>query len=497
MEVELSDPRRAEAISLLQGIQDIVRAYEESQEGINPHVEFDVLGSLTANIEKEPLHIPKGYKQAFFSYVDHISLALMEDKNNFYGYFYLQMDKDIRLDLASPTGVAFKRTKYVMYFNPLLFLAMRPEQMETSMRHEILHILSQHLWRAKDLGAHYSKLAINLAMDLVVNTYAGPSEDLPPDAVTLPWVNRQFNLALSPYKTFEYYLEELQKAIQIKDSLDATGLDVGVLGNQEDSQIQMNFNPNSTHDIWEECQDTPDETIQQFTETFIDGATKGDLEGYLGEQVKAFKEGKESLPWHYYLKKIVASVVSDRRRTTTRRNRRQPERLDLAGTLPNHRAKIFVALDISGSISDSEFSQAMDEVFQLVNAYNHEIVVIECDNAIRRSYKVKSLTDLQERPNMRAGTAFSPAINYANKHRIDLLVYFTDGEGEEYLRIAPKGYKILWVLTGKSQGLSLKKPYGLVKKLHLIDVKDDTVDFADLRVSGFSMANQPKDGELG
>ena len=43
------------------------------------------------------------------------------------------------------------------------------EQMQSTIKHEILHVLSQHLIRLKDFKDKYSTLALNLAMDVVVN----------------------------------------------------------------------------------------------------------------------------------------------------------------------------------------------------------------------------------------------------------------------------------------------------------------------------------------
>lgn len=134
--------------------------------------------------EKENKHfeLSPSYEQRFFSFLHQINLRLMEDKDNFYGYFFIQMDKAIRVDLKSPSGVNFKNGKYVMYFNPFIFLNLTISQMESDIRHEILHIVSMYLERSKILRKEYSKLATNLAMDVVVNNYLSP---LPPDAVTL------------------------------------------------------------------------------------------------------------------------------------------------------------------------------------------------------------------------------------------------------------------------------------------------------------------------
>ena len=79
--------------------------------------------------------------------------------------------RDIRFDISSPTAVNFKGAKYVIYFNPIIFLSLDMKQMESTIKHEILHILSLHILRGKELKNKYSTLAINIAMDVVVNQY--------------------------------------------------------------------------------------------------------------------------------------------------------------------------------------------------------------------------------------------------------------------------------------------------------------------------------------
>ena len=106
---------------LLEEARNIVNDYEKSQAHIVPHVEFDVLGTMTANVEKDPLVVPDSHKRKVLDYLHQLNLRLMDGTDNFYGYFFLQMQHDVRFDIASPTGIAFKKTKYVLYINPLQF----------------------------------------------------------------------------------------------------------------------------------------------------------------------------------------------------------------------------------------------------------------------------------------------------------------------------------------------------------------------------------------
>ena len=104
------------------------------------------------------VNLPKDFEEAFYKLVDRVNFSLIEDKDNFYGYFLFQMKREIRFDITTPTGVNFKGAKYVIYFNPIIFLQLTMEQMQGTIKHEIHHILAMHLLRAKDLKDKYSSI---------------------------------------------------------------------------------------------------------------------------------------------------------------------------------------------------------------------------------------------------------------------------------------------------------------------------------------------------
>jgi predicted metal-dependent peptidase len=431
------------------------------------------------------LQIPAAFAAEFFQLVDHVNARLLEDNDNFYGYFLFQMQREIRFDISSPAATHFKQAKYVLYFNPIIFLTLTQQQMATAIKHEILHICSLHLLRAKELRSQYSPLALNMAMDVVVNAYL---EFLPPYATTLEWVNLNHSLKLHPFESFEYYADKIQAALDLLEETEEPA-------EQDDSEndaATTEYDPATTHDIWQESDETDERTLREFTEKIIDAAQKGSVPYYLESLIASLRKSKPALPWNLYLQCLMGSLVSQPKKTITRRNRRQPDRLDIRGELRSHKAKVVVALDISGSISDEEFLQAIQEVFNIVKNYRHEVEIVECDNEIRRAYKVKSASDLRERLHMRGGTRFSPVFEYANAQRIDLLIYFTDGKGEAQLQPAPKGYRTLWVLSGRSDQLSLNKPYGAVKKLNTVEIKEKILDVYDVERGGYSMNNHEK-----
>lgn len=270
----------------------------------------------------------EAFKKAFFSLVDNVNLSLMADKDNFYGYFLFQMAREMRFDIQSPTAVNFKRAKYVIYFNPIIFLNLNIKQMESTIKHEILHILSLHLIRAKELRRNYSKPAVNMAMDIVVNTFL---DNLPLYATTLDWVNLKYDLKLLPFKPFEYYVEELQTALDLAEEEGKEDTEDTEDDGNKDEKIETEYDPEKTHDIWDESSEIDEKTLIEFTEKFISESKKGTIPDYVDNLISTLKNSSGELPWNLYLKRLMGTVESNKKKTITRRSRRQPDRLDLRG----------------------------------------------------------------------------------------------------------------------------------------------------------------------
>lgn len=450
---------------------------------VNKLIDSAEMYKAKRNGQKFQPEITKEFKEDFFKLVDKVILSLMEDKDNFYGYFLFQMGREIRFDITSASGVNFKGAKYVIYFNPILFLQLNMKQMETTIKHEIHHVLSLHLSRAKELKNKYSTLTVNLAMDIVVNQYL---DNLPPYSTTLKGVNLKYNLNMEAYNTLEYYAEKIQSELDLMEENDE--------GEEDDSQMTNSmvesYNPEKMHDMWQESDEFDEKTLREFVEKVINASQKGTIPSQVESLIANLKNSQGEIPWNIMLKKLMGTVESNKKKTITRRNRRQPNRLDLRGEIRNHKSEIAVAIDISGSISNEEFKQAIKEVLSIVKNYNHEITIIECDNEVKRVYKAKSVRDIKKRLTSGGATKFTPVFEYANNTKCNLLIYFTDGKGERKLEVVPRGYRTLWVISGRGDELSLDESYGPVKKLSNVEVKDTELELKDVKTDGYSMNNQ-------
>ena len=67
--------------------------------------------------------VPADFQKKFYAFLDRITGHLMEDKDNFFGYFLFQMVKDIRFDMASPTGTCMMRPVRLTCEPSLIFVS--------------------------------------------------------------------------------------------------------------------------------------------------------------------------------------------------------------------------------------------------------------------------------------------------------------------------------------------------------------------------------------
>lgn len=410
---------------------------------------------------KENGKIYSSFEREFFSLVETVVIEMLEGEDSFFGQFLVRTERSIRYNITWPLATIPKMQGFKMYFNPLLFLLSDKREMQALFKHEIYHIMYGHHQREKALKNKYTTTAVNLALDISINQFI---KNLPMDSYRLERVNLEYGANLKEDCSVEVYAEEIEKAIKakLKDSKKA----------DKDEIVGELLDISKAHDVWEES-NLNDDSIKDMTKKTAIGSYNGkapkDIEGI----IKAYGE-KAEISWQDLLKKIIPSLRAGEKKTVMRRNRRQPDRLDIRGTLPNSVPEVIVALDISASMSEQEFSKILVEVLEITRTRTNKITLIECDNEIRCVYEIKSKNDIKKRSFKNGSTKFSPVFKYIrdNNLRNHVVVYFTDGVGEKELEYKPFKKNTIWVLTG-DEDLSLNEPYGEIKKIETNAVKGE------------------------
>ena len=403
------------------------------------------------------------FNRRFLDLIELCNFFLMESNDNFFALFFVQMKREVNFNITTALITKISGTSYVMYLNPKLLLENTLKEMQALIKHEIYHIMSRHYARAKVLKNKYSQLAISLAMDISINQYI---MYLPSWSEKLESVKMSYNVNLKEEQTMEVYARLIQEGI---DKL-----------TKNDKAFYQSSK--TSHEIWDDMDESSSvEQMDEVTKKIASNASRGEIPDSIDLLIKALNKSPQ-ISWKDYLKRTIGILPVGHKKTITRKDRRQPGRLELRGKLSNRVAQLILAIDISGSVTDNEIEKILIEVFSIVKNYPSEITIIECDSEVRRVYKVKSIKDVKEKINTRGGTKFDPVFKYIYDNRLKnhVLIYFTDGLGEERLTTKPYNYKTIWVLTGKETKLSLQDPAGVVIKLDSNNIEKESIDAIEI-----------------
>jgi predicted metal-dependent peptidase len=130
-------------------------------------------------------------------------------------------------------------------------------------------------------------------------------------------------------------------------------------------------------------------------------------------------------------------------------NRRMSKRF---GTFPGIRIqreqRVAVVIDTSGSIGKDQLEMFFSEIHGVWRT-GAEVLVVECDAAVQRTYPYKGKTPQDVSGG--GGTAFDPAFQWLRQPqngRFDACLYLTDGYGPEP-QVRPR-CPVMWVVTDSS-----------------------------------------------
>ena len=226
-------------------------------------------------------------------------------------------------------------------------------------------------------------------------------------------------------QTMEYYYQFLKdNAKKSKDGSDDFGGDMDTIDD---------------HDMWEGS-GTPEE-VKEITKNAINKAAEKTKAGNIPGDVQTIinELNKSVVSWQHVLQRFIAkctniSVDSSRKRRNKRYGLVHP------GTIKEPELRLGIAIDTSGSVADKYLQQFFSEV-KKIHSLGVEILICEADADVQALYEYDPKKPIKVKG--RGGTAFQPAITKLEEAGVDALLYFSDGECSESLKIK---LPILWAL---------------------------------------------------
>jgi len=382
--------------------------------------------------------------------VDKIQKAiihLLQGNGVFYASLIMQMNRNDGKDLPEGAlmGVSIQNGRIHLHADPSRLENLSVEQVATIMEHECLHLVLEHISRRGNNHPY----VWNVATDLAVNSLLKDIDlGLVPGKEPFTDVPRG--------KSAEFYMALLQEKMKVNQvSINGDGSITVKDGKTGKSKT---YKMAGDHSGWKDSEgkSLDEEVIKQAVQEAAQQARQaGKFPGNIEDLINKLL-AQEKINWKQLLRQYVgAAVKSDSYRTWKRENKRFGE--DQKGRARNRIIDIAVAIDTSGSVSNDELNDFMNEIHGIQNTYKGNIEIIECDAAVQRTYKLTKFAKVKPDMRGRGGTDFRPVFQLFEERRRKpgLLIFFTDLEGPFPDK---ESVRTLWVRTG--QGYADKVPFG-------------------------------------
>lgn len=358
----------------------------------------------------------------------------------YYGFFLIMLNKVWRKDLPT-AGVSKNGINFQLAINEEFWKGLSEMHQMGLLKHELLHIAFGHLTSFKSFKNH--RLA-NVAMDMEINQYID-KDWLPKGGID---IDDYEDLNLERKAGCRYYYDKLN---QFQDEKDKNGS----CGNENMDKLldQVANGEVPDHSTWGEFEDLSEaeqKLIEKQLQKVLSDAKEQTVKkrGNVPGEIEGVIVIEEIVPpkfdWRGYIRRFTGvSTKVFTKKIRRKENRRYEENPGLKIKMRQH---MLLAIDTSGSVSNSELQEFMGEIHHIYKA-GVDVTIMQCDTSIRsiEPYKGKNEINIAGR----GGTEFDPVLDYynANQKKYTSLVYFTDGEC--YTSVVPKG-NVLWVLSERS-----------------------------------------------
>jgi predicted metal-dependent peptidase len=346
-----------------------------------------------------------------------------------------------------------------LYYNPEYIGRLTLEQTQFVLAHEALHCALSHFARRQ----HRVKQRWDIACDLAINPLLIKDGLKPPPGVLMksgfegmmaeeiyPYIEED----MADETHDEHFYDEETKshggdAGQSLEENDQTG--GGASGGSEGAE-QSGAVPRPLTETEQE------QLAVQWRQRLAGAAQQAMQAGKLGASMARLVEHllQPQLPWRMLLARYMTAAARDDY-SFQRPSRREGDAI--LPTLKSTQVDVVVALDTSGSVNDTELQEFVSEIDAIKGQMRARLTLHACDAALCKNgpwlFEPWEEFTLPNNIYGRGGTRFTPVFEWlkGEGRKPDLLVYFTDAEGE-FPKLEPD-YPVLWLVKGRG-----KVPWG-------------------------------------
>ena len=334
-----------------------------------------------------------------------------------------------RADYNIPTaGVMVNpdSAQFEMIYNPDFFASLPEEQVRGVLKHEFYHLIFDHVTSRKPEGVPH--MAWNVAADLAINSHL---QGELPDMACMPGVGPFEDMPL--FQTAEWYLANLPQKEENEAGQDGQGEGSGGEPSPD--------NPGSfdDHSGWDDSGQSQEQQAanqmakQRLKEAIKEAAQEaaqsakgwGSVSGEVKKEI--IKRLETKVDWKKVLRYFIKTSQRSSRSASVKRINRRYAYIH-PGKKVNRQAKIAVAIDQSGSVSDTMLEAFFGELNKLANLASFTVVPFDTNIDESKVYEWKKGQNKKAERVLCGGTDFEAPTKWANENGVDGLIILTDME---------------------------------------------------------------------
>lgn len=345
-----------------------------------------------------------------------------------------------------------------LYYNPEYIDRLTLDQTQFVLAHEALHCALSHFARRQ----HRVRHRWDIACDLAINPLLIKDGLKPPPGVLLD-SGFEGMMAEEIYPYIEDDMEDETHDDHFYNEENNQDKSGGT-SPHDDEQSGGDSSTGETEDSAGSGEPQPlsekeqEQLSVQWQQRLAGAAQQALQAGKLGSNMARLVEHllQPQLPWRMLLARYMTAVARDDY------SYQRPSRREGEAILPSLRSTqidVLVVLDTSGSIKDKELQEFVSEIDAIKGQMRARLTLHACDAWLCKNgpwlYEPWEEFTMPADIYGKGGTRFTPVFDWLNEEgrRPDLLVYFTDADGQ-FPRVEP-GFPVLWLVKGRG-----KVPWG-------------------------------------
>jgi predicted metal-dependent peptidase len=344
-----------------------------------------------------------------------------------------------------------------LYYNPEYIRNLSLDQTQFVLAHEALHCALSHFARRQ----HRVKHRWDIACDLAINPLLIKDGLKPPPGVLLR-SGFEGMMAEEIYPYIEDDMEDETHDDHFYDQENRSGSSSGGQSQDQDRDEGGGTGAGGGQGESRASGDDPrplSETEQeqlavQWRQRLAGAAQQAMQAGKLGATMARLVEHllQPQLPWRMLLARYMTAVARDDY-SYQRPSRREGDAI--LPTLKSTQVDVVVVLDTSGSINDTEMREFVSEIDAIKGQMRARLTLHACDARLceHGPWVFEPWEEFTMPDNIygRGGTRFTPPFEWLRDEgrSPDLLVYFTDAEGE-FPKLEPD-FPVLWLVKGRAR----------------------------------------------